>query len=186
MTHPNDALDADIELVQMAIDKMAMQHDQALGNNAELAFRNILAALTQKPPVIEGLDEAILRASRLQITISGKDRHTLVKAARAYQQGHAVPSGWKVVPIVPDRAMIQAAQSMFSETWSTERIYKAMLSAAPTPPQESVDWDAMIYECQHDARWLAIQDKHIEAIIKWVRDYHPEVAATHNISKKGG
>ena len=31
----------------------------------------------------------------------------------------------------------------------------------------------IIRECQHDARWQSIKDEHIEAIIKWVAEYHP-------------
>lgn len=50
-----------------------------------------------------------------------------------------------------------------------------------------VDVEALIAECQHDARWTSIADAHIRSIIKWVFEYHPkEALASRNLLKSEG
>lgn len=57
--------------------------------------------------------------------------------------------------------------------------FEEVVRAALAPRQ--VDVEALIKECQHDARKQNIKDEHIEAIIKWVFEYHPDKIAQHGL-----
>lgn len=46
----------------------------------------------------------------------------------------AVPSGWKLVPVEPTREMNRAGFDAHRATGLTGEIWRAMLTAAPTPP----------------------------------------------------
>lgn len=58
-----------------------------------------------------------------------------------YQNGWAVPEGWKLVPVEPTPQMEMAARNHHSLTTHYEdhriSIWRAMLDAAPTPPAQT-------------------------------------------------
>ena len=67
-----------------------------------------------------------------------------------------VPSGWKLVPVDPTEAMIKAGfgpflaahDPFFNKNEPTAPIYRAMLSASPSPPAlDGAGRDAVIEEC---------------------------------------
>ncbi|MFV3014741.1 hypothetical protein ACM9HO_03330 [Pseudomonas sp. KHB2.9] len=48
-----------------------------------------------------------------------------------------IPEGYKLVPVEPTEAMNHAGDMDYS--WNVAKIYRAMLAAAPTPPQPIYD-----------------------------------------------
>ena len=55
----------------------------------------------------------------------------LAKAGRTFQL--IWPPGWKLVPVEPTAAMLDAGEDFdCSPTWRTANVYRAMIAAAPT------------------------------------------------------
>ena len=66
--------------------------------------------------------------------------NTMVAALQTLIDAKTAPTGWKMVPIEPTAAMFDLSVEAIRETpWNRKHIantvYKAMLAAAPTPPE---------------------------------------------------
>lgn len=112
----------------------------------------LISTLTTPIEKIEGLDEALRQWAEPGMTCESlHDEDMLDKiyqAATLYAQGRtqSAPEGWKLVPIEPTQAMIDAGVKDRKgrntlEYFMTMEAYKAMLTAAPpvTAPIEKVD-----------------------------------------------
>lgn len=86
----------------------------------------------------------------------------------ATPQSAQIPAGWKLVPIEPTDEMVAIGQSIFGSFVEDtpadyKRIYAAMLSAAPQPPQADVARDALVQPFLTDLAKDA-------ARYRWLRD----------------
>lgn len=88
-----------------------------------------------------------------------------------------IPEGWKLVPVEPTQAMVEAAFDALPNSPFEGRIrthYRAMLAAAPTPPAQKDD------EALEVLRRVvkAIDDRKSRAgIVKWKHAHDQYMAA---------
>ena len=72
-----------------------------------------------------------------------KSPELLERAAAALQgenfDTHAIPNGWKLVPIDPTKDMLRAGQSVVGFWLNTVHCYSKMLAAAPAAPQQEAE-----------------------------------------------
>lgn len=158
MTHPNDALDA------FAVMPDANDTPEAFKDWVRSNWQAIEAALTQKPPVIEGLGDAAQTV--LNDNARMRKAGTVLAEAALY-----------VIREFDGTHRLSLAVSEWSKAIADEG------GRAPTPPQESVDelkrrvWKAVQHP--HDGSLHGIDQK--QRGVEQAIDY---LAATHNISKK--
>ena len=63
------------------------------------------------------------------VTMAAKQARTIEKLQAAMKA--ALPEGWKLVPIEPTHEMFRAGYNELEQSESIDKIYKAMLEAAP-------------------------------------------------------
>lgn len=125
-----------------------MRHDNTMDPDAAAGVAEYDAVLAQIDTALASMthnitDEQIEKAyeAEMRQSLHPQSRATLVRVCRAVlalaAPAPAVPSGWKLVPVEPTDAMVQAAHHIDlsympgQEGADRAAVYRAMLSASP-------------------------------------------------------
>lgn len=152
MKNNSELLAEKINLVQQALDKMAMQHDQILGNEAELAFRDLKKHLTAPLPedrerALDWTDDALLDIDESRVKLR-KSNPVLDRAEECIQTIRAALQQPSV-----DEATIEDLETIRKfidgDTDTLERFLGTLeacgfkiVKQAPTPPAQHGGDDA--------------------------------------------
>ena len=102
----------------------------------------VLRARQKNTSVLSGYTDGEIRDAFLSTTPEESGAYVCASIRMAWEAWQAarraqpaqVPEGWKLVPAIPTLEMQQAALKYVARQYQTRDVYRAMIAAAPKPP----------------------------------------------------